>query len=72
MGMFDTYHIDCPHCFWVVEDQSKPGMMKDFYFGKDPKTDMQFAGFYRCYHCDKAFTVEFETIPKMVIRKCED
>ena len=69
MGLFDTYHIDCPHCGLDIEDQVKPGCMDDFYFGKDPIQDMEFRGFYTCYQCKGEFTVEMETIPKMIVKK---
>jgi uncharacterized protein with PIN domain len=69
MGCFDYYLINCPHCNLEVEDQKKPGDMNTYRFGVDPKDDMEFAGFYNCYHCGKNFTVEMEIMPKMIVRK---
>lgn len=71
MGIFDTYIVPCPHCNSLVEQQKKPGFMETFVFGKDPKRDILFEGFYTCYTCLKDFTVEYETMPKMIVRKGE-
>jgi DNA-directed RNA polymerase subunit RPC12/RpoP len=72
MGVFDTYTIPCPHCNSLVEDQRKPGSMDYFTFGEDPRKDLDFAGFYSCNTCHKNFTVELETLPKMIVKKEEE
>jgi hypothetical protein len=71
MGVFDTYTIPCPYCNSLVDEQMKPGSMDHFVFGEDPVQDLQFAGYYNCDACHGAFTVELETIPKVVIKKYE-
>lgn len=72
MGLFDTYIIPCPHCNELVEDQKKPGDMNTYYFGRSPKKDIDFVGWYNCYTCKKEFTVELESIPKMIVKKVEE
>jgi hypothetical protein len=72
MGLFDTYIIPCPHCGESVYDQKKPGYMNTYVFGDNPIDDLEFAGFYHCYFCKKDFTVEMESVPKMIIKKVEE
>lgn len=71
MGIFNTYLIDCPWCKRENNRQTKPGDMKTYFFGDDPVDDLKFQGFYECDHCDKSFTVEMESVPKMIIKKYE-
>jgi hypothetical protein len=55
-----------------VEEQVKPGWMNTYTFGDDPEKDMDFAGWYNCYTCHRNFTVEMETVPRMVVKKAEE
>lgn len=72
MGCFDTLVIHCPHCNELLEEQDKPGYMNYYRFGDDPVDDIKFLGYHSCYACNKAFTVEFETVPKLVIKKADE
>jgi transposase-like protein len=69
MGCYDTLLIDCPHCGEETSDQKKPGYMNTYRFGIDPIDDMEFEGSFTCEHCNKSFTVESESTPKMIVKK---
>lgn len=70
MGCFDTYIFECPWCGGEVQDQVKPGYMNTYRFGEDPDQDIEMRGHYSHWDgCKKSFTVDFESVPKIVITK---
>ena len=71
MGVFDTYIIPCPYCNSLIEDQRKPGSMNTYRFGVNPETDLEFAGFYTCDVCKENFTIEAESVPKMIFKRVD-
>lgn len=74
MGCFDTYIFPkCPWCGKKMEEQVKPGDMNYFRFGDDVMDDVKMLGCYTHWDgCKKSFYVEFETTPKIILRKADE
>lgn len=74
MGLFDTFIFPkCPWCGEKVEEQVKPGDMSCYRFGENVNDDVLMRGRYTHWEgCKKSFIVDFETLPKMIIRRDEE
>ena len=72
MGMFDTVHMECPHCHKSTSEQTKIGACRlgEYLLNEDAITTMGMVdSIICCEECKQPFTVELVNKPWAVPRK---
>lgn len=72
MGMYDYICYHCPHCNYLIEDQSKAGGCSLSNYTMEtapPEVINSILGEHTCSECNEVFVIELIAKPTYRIRK---